>query len=140
MFRTQVKFSKDQTPEQRAAHAQHWRRQDALKRAQCNWLQFWRMCRTPLCRRNHACCGDMHACFERHWWPMPEDEKEYVRGAIKAAAEGMPADGIVRAANAARGRYLDMIEKQNAEAAAKAQAAAAPAPKVQTPQARIRTL
>jgi hypothetical protein len=71
MFQTKVKFADWQTPEQRKAHAAHWRRKDALVRKINNGLGFWRVCEKPLCRRNRNCLDNMHACFTRHWAMVP---------------------------------------------------------------------
>ena len=75
MFQTKVTFAPGQTPEQRKAHAAHWRREDARRRAINNVLGFWRVCGKPPCRRNRTCSGDMHACFTRHWPAVPEERE-----------------------------------------------------------------
>ena len=117
MFRTQVKFFKDQTPEQRAAHVRNWRRQDAVTRMRCNVLQFWRLCRTPVCRRNHACCGDMHACFERHWEQFPESGKAWFRAVAKARQDGHSTQQAMRMANAEAAREAGAAAPQPDSAA-----------------------
>jgi hypothetical protein len=129
MFQTKITFSEGQTPEQRKAHTAYWRRQDAQRRGFNNMLRFWRVCARPACRRNHTCSGDMHACFTRHWAMMAEDEKEWIRGAIKAGA-GATLEQRARAADAARERYLKSIERANAPPApcSPAEPAAAPPP------------
>jgi hypothetical protein len=118
MFQTKVTFSKDQTPEQRKAHAAMCRREDERHRAINNAFGFWRICSKPICRRNRTCSDDMHACFERHWWPIPEDQKEWIRGAIVAKSGGATGEALVRAAEARRAEYLQMQERLNAGAGA----------------------
>jgi len=117
MFHTKVTFSENQTPEQRKAHAAHWRREDARRRAINNAFQFWRICSKPVCRRNRTCSHDMHACFERRWRAIPEDQKEWLRGAIVAKHGGANGDAVLRAADARRVEYLQLQERQNAGAA-----------------------
>ncbi|MEA3028040.1 MAG: hypothetical protein QOF91_3325 [Alphaproteobacteria bacterium] len=111
MFQTKITFSEGQTPEQRKAHTAYWRRQDAQRRGFNNMLRFWRVCARPACRRNHTCSGDMHACFTRHWAMMAEDEKEWIRGAIKAGA-GATLEQRARAADAARERSEEHRARQ----------------------------
>ena len=114
MFQTKVTFFEGQTPAQRKAHAAHWRRQDAQRRTINNALGFWRLCGKPLCRRNRTCSCDMHACFERHWAQMPEEAKEYLRGCIQAARNTRAVDEIDRAGMAARDKYLNQMERNEA--------------------------
>jgi len=97
MFQTKVTFSENQTPEQRKAHAANWRREDERRRTINNAFGFWRICSKPVCRRNRTCSHDMHACFERHWRPIPEDQKEWVRGAIVAKSGGATGEAVLRA-------------------------------------------
>jgi hypothetical protein len=54
----------------------------------------------------------MHACFER-WWPrVPEEEKEFLRGCVIAARDGASAVGdLHRAGAAARENYLKLTEQ-----------------------------
>ena len=116
MFRTKVTFSENQTPEQRKAHAENWRRMDEQRRTINNAFQFWRICAKPVCRRNRTCSHDMHACFERHWRPIPEDQKEWVRGAIVAKHGGASGGALLRAADERRAEYLQLQERMNAGA------------------------
>lgn len=117
MFQTRVTFSKGQTPEQRKAHAAHWRRQDAWRRDINNLFGFWRVCRKPQCRRNQTCSYDMHACFERLWPLVPEADKELLRGGIVAKRDGAAGDEIIRRAEARRADYLKSFEANNVPAA-----------------------
>jgi hypothetical protein len=117
MFQTKVTFSEGQTPQQRKAHAAHWRREDARRRAINNGLGFWRVCAKRQCRRSQTCSHDMHACFERHWALVPEEDREYLRGGILAKRDGAAGDEIIRAAEARRADYLKSLEANNAPAA-----------------------
>jgi hypothetical protein len=107
MIQTKVKFADLQTPEQRKAQAAHWRRADAYRRAFNNALGFWRVCKNPICRRRRGCSHDMHACFERHWWSLPEEEKEYWRGCLTAAATARRPEELHEAGLAARDACLN---------------------------------
>ena len=135
MFQTKLTFIPGQAPEQRKAQAAYWRRQDAQRRGINDALGFWRVCGKPQCRRNQACSFDMHACFARHWAQVPEEDKEYLRGCITAARDGVRGlDALDRAGLAAREKYLDRMDRSNAPPATPAPAAS-PAPDV-----RIRRL
>ena len=87
-MRTTPTLSGEETPERRALSERESRKREATQRKRCDLLKFWRMCATAQCRRNHACSGDPDACFRRHWSLMPEQEKEWIRGAILAAGQG----------------------------------------------------
>jgi hypothetical protein len=118
MFQTKVTFAPGQTPEQRKAHAAHWRREDARRRAINNGLGFWRVCSKPPCRRNRTCSSDMHACFTRHWSAMPEERKEYLRGCMMAARDGnLSKDAIHRAGLAARDKFLALTTRNETPSA-----------------------
>ena len=139
MFRTKVTFTERQTPEQRRAHAAHWRRHDDTRRAQCNMLGFWRVCARPVCRRNRTCSHDMHACFERHWALIPEDDKEWIRGAILAARDGATGDAAARAADSRRDRYLRSLDARSTPVML-ASSSAATDESASAPDVRIRRL
>ena len=142
MFQTKVTFAEGQTPEQRKAHAASWRREDERRRTINNAFGFWRICSKPVCRRNRTCSHDMHACFTRHWAQIPEDQKEWLRGAIVARREGASGDAVVRAADARRAEYLQLQERINpgAEPTAPLQGGADVAAAAPMPNARIRRL
>ena len=67
------------TPERRDADADVADEREAGRRAIHSALGFWLICDTPKCRRVHSCSGELDHCFDRHWRPLPEEEKEYVR-------------------------------------------------------------
>ena len=110
MFQTKVTFFAGQTPEQRRAHVAYWRRQDAWRRNINNLFGFWRVCRKPQCRRGQTCSHDMHACFDRLWPLVPEEDKELLRGGITAKRDGATDDEIIRGAQARRAAYLKSLE------------------------------
>jgi hypothetical protein len=82
----------------------------------------------------------MHACFERHWRPIPEDQKEWIRGAIVAKHEGASDEALLRAADARRAEYLQMQERLNAGAAVASSPTADGGDAAPAPTARIRRL
>jgi hypothetical protein len=55
----------------------------------CTWLKFFIVCGKPRCRREHACCGDPHACFRRHWAIVPDEFKARLRLVLKFHQNGM---------------------------------------------------
>ena len=135
MFETKLTFAEGQTPEQRKAQADYWRRHDARRRGINDSLGFWRLCGKPQCRRNRTCSFDMHACFARHWAQVPEEDKEYLRGCITAACGGVRGlDALDRAGLAAREKYRDRMERSNAPPVTAAPEAAP------DPEVRIRRL
>jgi hypothetical protein len=111
MFQTKVTFTERQTPEQRKAHAAHWRRRDAHFRRFNTALDFWRTCGKPVCRRQRSCAGDMHACFEHNWALVADEDKEYWRGCIMAARNTRSIDEVHRAGLAAREAFLKHKER-----------------------------
>ncbi len=121
-----VSYRAEQSPDQRRATFLISRRADALKRRQCSLLHFWQTCRKPLCRRNRACCGDMHACFAANWRALPEEDREWARGLFRAMAQCLPPQAQLAAAQAARERSLAVRrEAAEQEAAVAARPAAA---------------
>ena len=104
-----------QTPKQRKAQAKSVRANARLL-AMCNGLEFWQVCPTGACRRNHACRGDQNACFTRHWALVPDDIKAFMRARIDAQHDGLAPAAAVRAALETRERYLewrDLIYRNN---------------------------
>ena len=90
MFQTKVTFAESRRP----SSARRTPPLAARGRAAAHHQQRVRVLADllkPLCRRNRTCSHDMHACFTRHWAPIPEDQKEWLRGAIVAKREGATA-------------------------------------------------
>ena len=86
----------------------------------------------------------MHACFTRHWALVPEDQKEYLRGCLKALKHTKSPDELHRAGVAAREAYLQHQARIDALFAASGQgkpvAAARPEPDAAPSEPRIRRL
>ena len=143
MFKPKREYDAWQTPEQRKVQEQIWRECDEYRVAVNNALQFWRMCREDACRRNHACSGDMHECFQRHWAMNSQDEKAWLRAALKAMAAGLSPGEILHAADAAQAQHLELtatLDSAKVAAAPSPQSAATPAPVAAPPMPRIRQL
>ena len=131
-------FTDRKTREQGKAGASPLPKADESRRMFNNIVGFWRVCERPGCRRNRACLGDMHACFERLWPLVPEEEKEYLRGCIKAAQNTRSRGAIHKAGIAARDACLRDTARLAAPAAApQAEPARASAP---APEVRLRRL
>jgi hypothetical protein len=108
-----------QTPEQRAFSERQAKQDDARMRSHCNLVGFWEICGRPACRRNRSCSGEPHQCFERHWAIVPEDEKEWMRGAIMAKFKGAATtEELGRSAEQWRADYFKRMEKFSAPAQA----------------------
>ncbi|MGH9595020.1 MAG: hypothetical protein ACRD5L_18150 [Bryobacteraceae bacterium] len=136
MFATKVTRGKNQTREQFERQVAAQRRDDAYRRMFNDMIGFWPVCRKRLCRRNHGCSHDMHACFALHWPRVPEDKKEYLRGCVRAAKTTRSPEAIHRGGLAAVEDYA----KWQARMAAMSAKHAAPAPVVraQTPEPDVR--
>jgi hypothetical protein len=83
---TRYEFPSWQTPAQRRAQAEIWRRNDESVRTLNRALAFFRLCRLPGCRRAGDCKGDVHICFARHWALVPASEKARLRQALEKCA------------------------------------------------------
>jgi hypothetical protein len=73
----------------------------AARRRYCTWLQYWRDCTMPACRRAHACTGDPTACFIRHWMHLSDPAKAWVSAAIHAIERGLTTRSAAAAADLA---------------------------------------
>ena len=108
MFQTKVTFAPDQTPEQRKAHAAHWRREDARRRAINNGLGFWRVCSKPPAGETapaRATCTPASRGTGRR---CRRSGRNICAAASMAARDGdLSKDAIHRAGLAARDKYLD---------------------------------
>jgi hypothetical protein len=103
-------------------------------------LGLWQICGQPDCRRRHRCSHDARACLRRHWAIVPEEEKEYWRGAFKAGKTTRSPEDMHRAGLAARDACLNGKTGMKAPAAARAEATSPPAETPAEPRVRIRTL
>jgi hypothetical protein len=73
----------------------------AARRRFCTWLQYWRDCAMPACRRAHACTGDPTDCFFRRWMGLSEVGKVWVRAGTFALEYGLTARNAAGAADLA---------------------------------------
>lgn len=110
------------TPAQREWQRQSRARYDADRRVFNNACAFWRDCEEPRCRREHACSGDPHGCFQRRWALIPEDAKMWFRAALKALVAGASFDEADRIGEAEMERWralepMDIARRPMAESA-----------------------
>ncbi len=138
MWKREIKFSPDQTPQQRAYQLEWTQRDDASKAALCNLLMFWRRCPVRACRRNHACSHDPQACFDRHWPHVPETDKIWLRGFVKAQKDKLPLEQAIERANAEVARVAEM--EAAAQRAFENRAAPTEAQRDEPPTPRVRSL
>jgi hypothetical protein len=82
----------------------------AARRRYCTWLEHWRACGTPACRRDHACTGDPTACFVRRWWHYSETARVWARAGIYALDAGTTMRSASRVADLA---LLDDVKRFN---------------------------
>ena len=73
----------------------------AARRRYCTWLQYWRDCPSPVCRRAHACAGDPTGCFTRRWLHLSDIGRVWVRAGISALENGRTARNAAGAADLA---------------------------------------
>jgi hypothetical protein len=73
----------------------------AARRRYCTWLQYWRDCPSPLCRRARGCAGDPTDCFIRHWLHLSDVGRVWVRAGISALENGLTARNAAGAADLA---------------------------------------
>ena len=73
----------------------------AARRRFCTWLQQWRDCPSPVCRRARACAGDPTDCFIRRWLHLSDIGRVWVRAGISALEQGLTARNAAGAADLA---------------------------------------
>ncbi|MGV3633139.1 MAG: hypothetical protein ACO1NY_02240 [Pseudorhodoplanes sp.] len=115
---------------------------DSDLRALCRALGFWRVCGKPPCRRALDCKGDAQACFRTFWWQMPEENRVWVRAAIRASAGGLGKKAAAKAAaaEAERWRELQMRFAPKAAVPVSSERPAVPPEPCCVPMPRIRSL
>jgi hypothetical protein len=96
MNRTQIVAEQDP---QRAEDSVLTPEDVAFRRKCCNWLEHWRDCDVPACRRTHACAGDPTDCYIRHWLRYPDIARVWVRAGISALARERSARAAALAAD-----------------------------------------
>jgi hypothetical protein len=57
----------------------------------CDWLERWRHCDAPACKRAHACKGDAAVCFGRFYFTFPEHLHVWVNAGMIAIDDGCTA-------------------------------------------------
>jgi hypothetical protein len=94
-----------------AAAADDWTPQDVeAHKRYCTWLQYWRDCETPTCRRAHACAGDPTACFLGRYMRLSQAAKVWVIAGITALGYGLSARNAAGAADLALLRHVKLAE------------------------------
>ena len=60
----------------------------AIRRKFCDWVELWRHCAEPACRRARRCAGDPTPCFAEFWMTCPESTRIWAIPGICALEEG----------------------------------------------------
>jgi hypothetical protein len=71
------------------------------RRRYCTFLQFWRRCAKPACRRAHACRDDAATCIILHWGRLSDAGKVWAYAGIAALDLGLTARVAARVADLA---------------------------------------
>ena len=104
-------YDPTQSPDERDALPEPTEEDIAARRRYCTWLQYWRDCAVPACRRMHACAGDPTDCFVRRWLPLSDVGRVWVRAGTFALDEGLTARNAAGAADRALLRYVKNIDR-----------------------------
>jgi hypothetical protein len=86
-------------------------RDAAARRRFCTWLQYWRDCEAPACRRAHACAGDPTACFVGRWMGLSAAARVWVGAGITALGYGLSARNAAGAADLALLQHVKTAER-----------------------------
>jgi len=70
-------------------------------RRQCDFLQLWRHCALPACRRARACVDNPSACYRDRVSRMPETARVWVQAGIDALDHGASARAAAQIADRA---------------------------------------
>jgi hypothetical protein len=81
------------------------------RRALNDTLLFWQRCEEAGCRRAHACVGELQGCFQRHFVPLPEGTKVWMRTLISTRASGKSWPEAKRIADAELERWIAFQEE-----------------------------
>ena len=100
MNRTQT-LAAEQDPQRAEEDSVLTPEDEAFRRKCCNWLEHWRDCDVPACRRTHACAGDPTDCYFRHWLRYPDIARVWVDAGISALGYGYSARVAALAADLA---------------------------------------
>jgi hypothetical protein len=79
-------------------------------------MGFARLCPDGRCRRVQACTGDPNRCFGLFWPRVREEDKVWIRTAIKLRTDGLPAELAIKESDARVARFK--AEQAEREAAA----------------------
>lgn len=82
-----------------------------VRKRYCTWLQYWRDCEAPACRRAHACTGDPTACFLGRYMRLSEAARVWVIAGIHALDLGLTARNAAGAADLALLRHIKMADR-----------------------------
>jgi hypothetical protein len=75
-----------------------------------DWLQHWRDCSVPLCRRRHACCGQHPCdCYYRQWDDYGPEAQAWIEAGFRALEDGATARRAMRYADVA---LLSFVKRQ----------------------------
>lgn len=85
------------------------RHMEHRKRDLSTLMGLWWLCANARCRRNHACIGDAHRCYDRIWDATPQGQKEVWCCAIEARCNGIRTEQALAEAVAARFRKLERL-------------------------------
>lgn len=81
------------------------------RRALNDTFVFWQRCEEAACRRAHACVGELQGCFQRHFVPLPEGTKVWMRTLISAKASGKSWPQAERIAHKELDRWIAFNEE-----------------------------
>jgi hypothetical protein len=82
----------------------------AARRRFCTWLQHWRDCGVPQCRRAHTCKGDSSACFFSRWPGYSALARVWIEAGLYALEEGLTAREAAQAADFTLLQYVKKAE------------------------------
>ena len=71
----------------------------AARRRYCTWLQYWRDCASPACRRSHRCAGDPTDCYIQRWIKLSDAGRVWVHAGVSAIEYGLTARNAASAAD-----------------------------------------
>ena len=115
----------DPTPAQRAREEAQRRNAEKARlaaesqRALFSVFGMWTICPVRLCRRQHACRGDVRRCANERWHPVaPPELKAFLQKFHDYHRDGMSFDEAIAAADADMERHARRTAEIAAEAAA----------------------
>lgn len=100
----------------------------------CDWMQYWRDCPTPLCRRRHRCTGHAYDCYFGRLRRYGEEAQAWIEAGTHALERGWSArqaakyadlallshvkhrDGLPRYGGRKRWRWVKLGEEEAGDA------------------------